>query len=498
MRKTVPLRISKTAMRLTILTAVTFCGWHSPFAHDTKTQQNSTAPHSQRWLAGDHHVHSHYSVKWSHKGGKRPDVPPVPRIAGDAIYSIETNAQKARQFGLDWMVNTDHGGPNHSKLNLERAYPDLVKARRTVDDLILFYGMEFDTPGAEHSSLIIPHTHDEAQHLYELESKFANEDAYPPDPARKTEARMLEALAHMRTHHTPPLLIANHPARSMKDGAYTKYTPAELRNWHTTAPTVAVGMESAPGHQALAIRPDGSIAPDAPRGGYNSTPTYGGFDILTATLGGFWDSMLQEGRRWWITITSDSHRNWRDGGDDFWPGEYSKTYVYAEKTYDAIIDGLRHGRTFVVTGDLISELYVTAQSSSGETGHIGGTLAIKKGDDVEITVRFLDPDGKNARGDAPSVARVDLIAGDVTGPTADPMDDRNETTRVVLRADRQNWQRDGQYYVINHTLKNVENAMYIRIRGTNTDELEPAQDPRGEDPWSDLWFYANPVFIEVQ
>jgi len=25
----------------------------------------------------------------------------------------------------------------------------------------------------------------------------------------------------------------------------------------------------------------------------------GGFDQMTARLGGFWDSMLGEGRRWW-------------------------------------------------------------------------------------------------------------------------------------------------------------------------------------------------------
>jgi hypothetical protein len=58
----------------------------------------------------------------------------------------------------------------------------------------------------------------------------------------------------------------------------------------------------------------------------------GGFDQMTATLGGLWDSLLGEGRRWWITSTSDSHVNWRDGGSDFWPGEYSKTYVYEPRT----------------------------------------------------------------------------------------------------------------------------------------------------------------------
>ena len=36
------------------------------------------------------------------------------------------------------------------------------------------------------------------------------------------------------------------------------------------------------------------------RGGYRNAPTLGGFDQMTARLGGFWDSLLGEGRRWWI------------------------------------------------------------------------------------------------------------------------------------------------------------------------------------------------------
>jgi hypothetical protein len=36
------------------------------------------------------------------------------------------------------------------------------------------------------------------------------------------------------------------------------------------------------------------------------------------------------------------------------------------------------------------------------------------------------------------------------------------------------------------------------VCGTNTEELEPALDPRGEDPWTDLWFYSNPVRLLAQ
>lgn len=79
-----------------------------------------------------------------------------------------------------------------------------------------------------------------------------------------------------------------------------------------------------------------------------------------------------------------------------------------------------------------------------------------------VTVRFLDPAGPNHHGDTPRVSRVDLITGDVGGPVTDRSADSNATTR------------------------------------TNGSEPEPTPDPRGEDPWSDLWFYSNPIFLDVR
>jgi hypothetical protein len=81
------------------------------------------------WLAGDHHVHSRFSVGWD----KRTD-PPSPILGADAAYPIPMNALMARRYGLSWMVATDHGGPNHSKVALEHAYPELIAARQAVPE----------------------------------------------------------------------------------------------------------------------------------------------------------------------------------------------------------------------------------------------------------------------------------------------------------------------------------------------------------------------------
>ena len=450
---------------------------------------------TKSWLAGDHHIHSRYSVDWDESVD-----PPVPIIGGDAPYSTALNAQMGHHHGLSWMVTTDHGGPNHSRLNQERAYPELVKSRKSVPGIIQFYGMELDTPGAKHSTLIIPHTDDEADRLYQLEKAYAWKDVYPKDAERHTEGRMLEALTAMRELPAQPIVIANHPSREATDlGVYTLVTPRELRNWNDTAPTVAIGMEGSPGHQAAALNPDGSIKVDGIRGDYDDFPTMGGFDQMTARLGGFWDSMLGEGRRWWITSSSDSHIHYTEGDQDFWPGEYAKTYVFSEKNYDDILFGLRSGRVFVSTGDLITELYVTAATVGGErTAFIGETLNVVSGSTVRITVRFLDPEGLNAHNDNPRVARVDLITGSLSGTVSDATLDTNSTTVVARRFVADTWRQEGEYSVATYEMENVNQSGYVRVRGTNGAEEEPQTDPPGEDPWTDLWFYSNPIFLVVE
>lgn len=455
-------------------------------------------PEQRRWLAGDHHVHSWFST--GVQPSTQPGQPPVLIKAGDAVNPITTNARMAARHGLSWMVATDHGGPNHSKLNRDEAYPELLRARRATPQVLQFWGMELDTPAAEHSSLILPRSDSERDVLFGIESQYNRREPWPADPARDREAFMLDALRHMKALPQPPVVIANHPSRSATEvGRYGLVSPAELRGWNDTAPNVAVGMEGAPGHQASALKPDGSINAEGDRGGYSRAPTMGGFDQMTARLGGFWDAMLGEGRRWWITSTSDSHRHYTDGGADFWPGEYSKTYVKAARTYDDVLDGLRNGRVFVTLGDLVSEVDVTAVSADGaRKAEIGGQLEVAAGEEVTVVIRVRDPAGRNFGGLSPSVARIDLIQGEVTGLATDHNLDVNSTTRIVRSFTPTSWAREGEVLSMVYVLKNVSSSSYVRIRGTNGSEIEPQPDPLGENPWSDLWFYANPIFISVK
>lgn len=448
---------------------------------------------AKRWLAGDNHVHSQYSViaDWS------VDPPALP-VGSHGTNPIPLNAQMASEYGLAWMVSTDHGARFHAKMNLEQAYPELQQAREAYPDLVQFFGFELNSPGADHSSVIVPRTNDEAERVYQLESRFDRVGAGRDDPGANTTERMIEALIEMQDFERLPIVIANHPSRRALNGSkFGLSTPSALRSWNNAAPEIVVGMAGSPGRQAATLDSNGDLIVDKFRSNYQGQPTFGGFDIMTAELGGFWDSMLGEGRHWWITANSDSHSNWRVGGVDFWPGEFSKTYVFAEKNHDDILASLRSGRMFVTTGDLISELYVTVTTGARESANIGDTLNAHAGETATITIRLRDPAGENHNGDSPTINRVDLMVGDISGAQDDLDYHANPSTRVLRRFTVRDWSREGEILTMTQQFP-VHGHFYIRVRGTNSDEHEPLPDTAGEDPWSGLWFYSNPVFVNVE
>ena len=146
---------------------------------------------------------------------------------------------------------------------------------------------------------------------------------------------------------------------------------------------------------------------------------------------------------------------------------------------------------------LQTELSMALDASGGaRTRHLGETLTVTQGEDVVITLSFTDPQTENANGDDPSVERVDVIVGEFVEPVGEHRD-QNPTTRVLERLPRSQWRQTGDSLSHQIVIENVQTGFYVRLRGTNTDEDEPEADPRGEDPWADLWLYSNPVFVDV-
>jgi hypothetical protein len=255
-------------------------------------------------------------------------------------------------------------------------------------------------------------------------------------------------------------------------------------------------------------------------------------------VGGLWDALLGEGRRWFNFANSDYHSHWTAGGDDFYPGEYQKTYVYAKYSDRAgkyslseIADGMRSGNAYFVHGDLINALEFTVRGQE-DSAVMGQSMYIKdrrwKKEPVVITIRFKSP-SLNNHGDVPLVDHIDLIAGEIRGmidpASPDYTKATNESTKVIASFTAADWHtdRDG-YHVINYRIRDLDKSTYFRLRGSNlacgtpyetgpanalpsSDYCSPLADALvtqnlgidgAEEAWNDLWFYSNPIFVYVE
>jgi len=149
-----------------------------------------------------------------------------------------------------------------------------------------------------------------------------------------------------------------------------------FRDFNNAGPTVAVGFESMPGHQASNTR--GEYQTNFCGTGCDSVgiTTRGGVGIYAAQIGGLWDALLGEGRNFFFYASSDWHNRGifspfdRQSTQDFYPGEYQKLYiprppVGATLRPQVIVDAVRKGNSLSVSGDLITgDLTYTAEVES--------------------------------------------------------------------------------------------------------------------------------------
>src|SRR6185437_16772361 len=122
--------------------------------------------------------------------------------------------------------------------------------------------------------------------------------------------------------------------------------------------------------------------------------------------------------------------------------------------------------------------------SSGSSATLGGRLRVRRGSDVTVVVRARLASRPNGGGSVPRLARLDVVAGPVTGPAADRDAMTAPGTRVVESFEPR-W-APGRKVVFRHTFRNVREPFYVRVRGSNGD-AEPTPDVVGQaDPFQDL------------
>ena len=493
-----------------------------------------------QWMAGDFHQHTLYS---------------------DGSFSMSEVMTSGFRFGLDWQANSDHGGTslwNENKLywddpslntiflgndtssdghrlmwrwqNLrDYAYPQVVALRAANPDKLIASALEWNIPGHEHCLVGIIANDGQPISDFEYMSDRMDKDT-SRDMQKKNGSPIYRIFERNNRPHLDAVaaaawlqanyrytswLIPAHPER------LSSYDIADFRDFNNAAPDVAFGFEGMPGHQKAKIRGDYCIQS-------NGGGTYGGAGCNIAKIGGLWDALLGEGRVWSTFANSDFHNTDRE----FWPGEYTKNYTFVQDkngdgrySLEELVDGLRSGNSFCVTGDLINALdfsiqagnihagdssacmsktphvqalHVQAGNSSAcmgkalyvQTGNssacmgkalyvqpgndsacMGQTLYAAKGDSLLITIRFKSPQ-INSHEDSVKLDHLDLIAGEVTGKI-NPSNRKayqnatNQSTRLLARFTEQDWKEYDGWQVIEYALENVDKDMYFRLRGTN-------------------------------
>ena len=525
------------------------------------TPQPTTPPPAfGQWVVGDTHNHTHLS---------------------DGQEYLPTLVYKAFSvYKLDYLGSTDHGGEWDRDANgVKYWYPAIINngtgdvwawdgmldnwdtfnaLRAQYAGKVLFQGLEWGTPGVDESKTVVldqyqtgttaptyatgmaesdfEYLFDKMDSDYTQATTIGTVSGHPNDIGT-TESRTgidktaenydkpawgLKAAGFLGTKYpTTSYSILSHPSRDLL------WTVDKIRAYNDAAPTVFFGMAGIPGSQKeLPCRggydtddewfnPDGSINWDITK----LARTYGGADYITAQLGGVWDALLGEGRRYWIFSDSDFHNS----TEEHWPGEYNQDHVWVgAKTPQGIVDGLRSGNSFSAEAQLIDSLDFRAAAGTG-SATMGGTLNVAKGASVTVTVKWHSP-AVNNNGDVPKVNHVDLISGNVTGKIA-PSDPRyvtqttNPSTKVAARFTTASLRASKGWYSATYTIKPAAD-MYLRLRGTNmglgvagqtdsngnpiADYLEDGgtnDNPTINDAfrcWKDIWFYSNPIFIDVQ
>ena len=508
-----------------------------------------------KWMSGEYHTHTTQSKDAGEKITTTEHILDVAFKEADftseswsqaATWELPTQTTDADGAAFDYLVLANHLRPSfrnpdgktqdlafYQGLQQEINKVKALQEEGKYEDKLIFSGFEWDMLGLDHAAvgIIAPNEEQmiegikEFEYRYSKETKdtyFTNEEIekYGKRYNENIKENTFHAIGWLKENYPDSYVLINHPAR--KNGGESELKIEDIRRMNDIAPNIVFGFEGILGNQ---MSNDG-------RG--ESKEVYGGADGMLAEVGGMWDALLGEGRRFFTFANSDFHFKVRKdptGGSysGYWPGEYSRNYTWVEgNTMKDLADGLRSGKSFAVTGDLIDALDFRAKGKSKEV-EMGDTLKVQKGEEVTLTVRFKSPEVNNYQTlfgtdtdttNEVAVDHIDLISGEVRGKISANSEaytnDKNETTKVIQTFTSEDWITDEEgYNTLTFTVK-ADKDRYYRLRGTNlevsvegqTDEMgNPLRDEMKERPsadsindhnYSDLWFYGNPIFVDVQ
>jgi hypothetical protein len=278
-----------------------------------------------------------------------------------------------------------------------------------------------------------------------------------------------------------------------------------LRNFNNTAPNIAFGFETQPGHGASSER--GEYFPSRNRFATSATTTtlldsvggttYGGTGVYGAQIGGVWDALLGEGRNWWFFASSDWHNRGLFGGDDrrstqdFFPGEYQRNYTMVRTGLDdtgnykkirpqTIVDGLRTGNNWVAAGQLIDRLAFIACASYKRIGFRSNATVESYAVNAALNNTDIDVAGCATMGEKLKVRPgadivVSLVVRNPSGPNFSPYSFPNPSLAQVG---------------INQPLNQPVLDHVDVIQGLVTSTPKQSTDPDYAGAWPNAWITA--------
>lgn len=385
-----------------------------------------------QWIKADTHVHSRFS---------------------DGGHSVDEVVSRSVGFGVDYLAITDHSDANLKAGTAE--YVEAIQiARRQFPQTIIAAGLEWNIPpwgGNEHATVLIPPTNDELRLLGDFKSNF--DDLGRGRQTPETADSALRWLAsNAESNGVRPIVIYNHPNRKSDS---TEEIAPRMEHWRNQSDLV-IGMEGAPGHQRA-----------TPLGAYkNRVQPIDRWDPAVAEVGGAWDLVLKSGFDVWGALApSDFHS---ESTGDYWPGEFSETWLYVpERSAAGALQALRAGTFFGSHGHIVREasLEILAPGLS-RSAVPGDVIEAPASSAIQAQVRFVVPE-RDWKGEHHEIDQVELIVVDAQGARI-AAQNKPSASGVPLSAD----------------LIVPDGGLVLRARGRRIVTDGP-----------DLLFYTNPVRV---